>query len=335
MKNGFVRVRYHWSEDPVTDDEWYLKQKKDLNFDKRLINQELDLLFIGSTSCIFDDDFLSELKPKKPIEILHFSHFTKFKLFEELNPNDYYLIGLDSAKSLTGDFCAIELFSYREFKQVGEYFGRLGSLTKLSQVLHDLVKYVDKHSNSRFILGIENNAGFGAAVIEYLEDKDYGAYIYSDKPEQFSSGLNTNSRSKDVMVSLFYDYINKFPENIRSSDLINQLSIIEKRQNGSVGAKQGQHDDLFMSSAFCAYIKKMTLLEIEPLLTYTKEELNKEDNYIISNMAYTNITKEKDSLKSDLFPDLETFKFIHTSEKDLDTKNEDEEDIDFLDFISL
>lgn len=36
--NGFINVKYHWSEDPTKDEEWYLKQKREMNFDKRRIN---------------------------------------------------------------------------------------------------------------------------------------------------------------------------------------------------------------------------------------------------------------------------------------------------------
>ena len=56
-RNGFVRIKYHWSEDPTKDKKWYVDQCRELNFDKRMINQELDLLFIGGTGCIFDDEF--------------------------------------------------------------------------------------------------------------------------------------------------------------------------------------------------------------------------------------------------------------------------------------
>ena len=57
-KNSFIKIRYHWSENPLRTKEWYEQQKKELNFDQRKINQELDLLFVGSTNCIFDDDTL-------------------------------------------------------------------------------------------------------------------------------------------------------------------------------------------------------------------------------------------------------------------------------------
>lgn len=100
-KNSFIKIRYHWSEDPTKSEDWYLQQKRELNFNTRSINQELDLIFIGSTNCIFTDEFLSNLQSKKPIENVKLSHFSSLKLYQPLDPNQYYLMGVDTAKSLT------------------------------------------------------------------------------------------------------------------------------------------------------------------------------------------------------------------------------------------
>jgi len=284
-RNGFVRVTYHWSEDPTKTNAWYDQQCRDLNFDKRLINQELDLVFVGSTNCIFDDDFLSQLKSIKPTNIIPFSYATHLKLFtDNFDTGDFLLIGADTAKSLVGDFNAIEIFSYSDFIQIGEYFGRLGSITKYSKVLMEIVKFLYSLIGDRIILCIENNS-IGSAVIEDLEnaddDFDYLQYVYTPKPISNKSkdgnlirvqkmppqfGINTNSNSKSKMVSFLYDYFTKSPNCIKSSDLINQLNVIERGVNGSIRAQHPYHDDIFMAAALCAYIRKLSSLEYEPLL---------------------------------------------------------------------
>ena len=268
-RNGFVRVRFHWSEDPQKDEEWYNQQKKDLNFDTRLINQELDLVFVGSTSCIFDDDYLSKLTPQKPIDRIKLKHGATMNLFvnrNNLDKTDFLLIGCDTAKSLAGDYSAIEIFSYGTFTQIGEYFDRLGSLTKYSDIIMQLVDILEPLMNNRLILCIENNS-IGAAIIENLEnaEKDYIQYLYSPSPDKYL-GINTNSKTKTAMVSHLYDLISEDPDNIKSSDLINQLNIIERKSNGSISAQSGYNDDLFMSCGLCAYVKKLSALEYEPLL---------------------------------------------------------------------
>ena len=265
--NGFVKVKFHWSEDPMKDDNWYREQCRDFNFDTRSINQELDLVFVGSTNCIFTDDFLSKLKAKPIVDRIDLPHITDLKLYthrDDLDKTDYLLIGVDTAKSITGDFSAIEIYTYSNFKQIGEFFGRLGSLTKYSEIIKKLVDSLETIMDKRIILCIENNS-IGTAIIEDLETDEndkYAQYIYSPNPQKYI-GINTNKSVKNTMISFYYDLIVNNPENLSSDALIDQLNLIERHVNGTI---KGSKDDLFMASVLCAYVRKLSALEIEPLL---------------------------------------------------------------------
>jgi len=139
-KNSFIRIKYHWSEDPTKNLEWYEKQKKELNFNQRKINQELDLLFVGGTDCIFDDDTLQRLVFVNREAVVNLKHQTKLDLFvSDFDQKDYYLIGVDTASSIRGAFNSVEIFSYKDFNQVGEMNVRLGSLVKYGEVIDDLL----------------------------------------------------------------------------------------------------------------------------------------------------------------------------------------------------
>jgi len=292
VRNGFVQVKYHWKEDPNKDDEWYEQQVRDLNFDRRKINQELDLLFVGSTTCIFDDEFLGKLQETRPVSRIKLPHACKLNVYEDnFDIGDFLLIGVDTAKSLMGDYNAIEVWSYSTFRQVGEFFGKLGSLTKYSEVLMSLIKYLAKIMNDRIILCIENNS-IGAAIIENLENAstdpahsfNYMQYVYTPTETTLTKqrdtvvekvklnqqeGINTNAKTKSSMVSFLYDYLIDNPECVRSMDFISQLNVIERRGNGTIAAQTGHHDDLFMAAALCAYVRRLSALEFEPLLDNT------------------------------------------------------------------
>jgi len=73
-------------------------------------------------------------------------------------------------------------------------------------------------------------------------------------------------KTKSSMVSFLYDYIVDSPESIKSSDLVSQLNVIERSANGAIRAQHGSHDDLFMSCALCAYVRRISSLEYEPLI---------------------------------------------------------------------
>ena len=287
-KNGYVRVKYHWSEDPTKDDDWYSLQCRKLNFDKRKINQELDLLFVGGSNCIFNDDFLERLKPKKPINRIDIGLNFKLDIYTEFDQNNFYLVGIDSAKSIVGDFCAVEIYDFLNFNQTAEFHSRVGSLMKFKDIIKQIVDYMYKYIGERFFLCIENN--YAHSIIEQLqiEDRAYERRIYtpvnaplernvpvdrgSIRPRQ--DGINTNSRTKDLMIGFFNSFIIDNPECIHSSKLIDEINVIERKSNGSISAQTGHHDDLFMASCFCAYVKKIANLEISPFIGHTGENIS-------------------------------------------------------------
>jgi len=286
-KNSFIRIKYHWSEDPTKDLEWYEKQKKELNFNQRKINQELDLLFVGGDNCIFDDDTLQRLVFVNRDSVIDLKHQTKLDLFtSNFDQKDYYLIGIDTASSIKGAFNSIEIFSYKDFNQIGEMNVRLGSLVKYGEVIDDLFKWLYKIVGQRILLGIENNS-IGKAIIEHLlyhvNDFNYIPYIYKDLrkseiPGQMIDmtgheyGINTNTRTKELMVSLFYDAVIENPSRIKSQGLIGQMSAVQRSNRGTI--RSNTFSDMFMAACFCAYVRKMTQLQIMPLLDYSNAQIS-------------------------------------------------------------
>jgi len=286
-KNSFIRIKYHWSEDQTKNLDWYEKQKKELNFNQRKINQELDLLFVGGANCIFDDDTLQRMIFINRDSVVNLKHQTKLDLFtSNFDQKDYYLIGVDTASSIKGAFNSIEIFSYKDFQQIGEMNVRLGSLVKYGEVVDDLFKWLYKIVGQRILLGIENNS-IGKAIVEHLlfhvNNFNYIPHIYKDlrKSEipgqnvdmaEHEYGINTNARTKELMVSLFYDAIVEDPSRIKSQDLIGQMSAIQRSNRGTI--KSDTFSDMFMAACFCAYVRKMTHLQIAPLLEYSNVQIS-------------------------------------------------------------
>lgn len=95
--NSFIKVKFHWSEDPRRNDLWYQKQKQELNFDKRKIGQELDLEFVGASSNPFDDDILRKLQESvlTPIAQKKFPHSSILNIYKDIDPKDHYILGID------------------------------------------------------------------------------------------------------------------------------------------------------------------------------------------------------------------------------------------------
>jgi hypothetical protein len=67
-----------------------------------------------------------------------------------------------------------------------------------------------------------------------------------------------------MMIGCLTEIIKEDPSTIKSQDLINQMSAIERNRGGSISSET--FSDLFMGSCFCAYVRKMKASEILPLI---------------------------------------------------------------------
>ncbi len=299
-KNGFVKVKYHWTEDPTKNDEWYREQCRELS-DQRKINQELDLAFVGSSNCIFDDDLLAKFKGSKSIETVNCPYETNLVVYEkDLNPNDYYIIGVDTARSLSGAYNSIEIFSFANFQQIAEFNYRLGSFTKYGEVIDFVFRWLFKQVQHNIIIAIENNT-IGLAPIEYLlniKDIFYSQYIYRESNKK-EWGISTTGISKDLMIGCLTEILKENPTVIKSQDLINQMSAIERSRGGNISSDT--FSDLFMAASFCAYVRKMKALEIMPLIKLGVETVQ---NTIFDTYKSFLEVKEKPSMIDDDLPQL-------------------------------
>jgi hypothetical protein len=86
-------------------------------------------------------------------------------------------------------------------------------------------------------------------------------------------GISTTGISKDHMIGCFTEIIKESPSCIKSQDLINQLSAVERSRSGNISSDT--FSDLFMASCFCAYARKMKATEIMPLINMGSVEFNK------------------------------------------------------------
>lgn len=302
-RNTFIRIQYHWREDPRKSEQWYQEQCQELA-DRRLINQELDLIFVGSSNCIFDDETLSKIKEHDPATIMGCPHGSQLRIFQEkLDPTDYYIIGCDTAESLQGADCAIQVYSFRKFQQIAELQHKFGSYTNFGQAIHYVFQWVFRQVQGRIILIVENNS-IGKASIEYLtqnpevtEHFNYIPFLFKEKDkdnpymEQF--GVKTTGMTKPLMIGFLVEHMTEDISCIRSRNLKLQCSAAYETPSGTV--KFSTHSDLFMAACFCAFARKKQYMKIMPLVAFTNEELEEQYMNTVKDIAY--LTDPKSILK--------------------------------------
>ena len=242
--NGFLQVYYHWSEDPRKDSDWYEEQKKQQNYNSRKIAQEYDIRFVGSSDNPFEDEILEKLQKAvlSPINHLNLPHSTRLKIYKDIDPTDYYLIGVDTASSMDNCYSAIEVYSFKDFEQIGELAIRLGSLSQYSDIVMAAANYFADKTGGRILLCIENNS-IGKAIVEAVAESNLVYYMFHEKEKVDQHGIvtewgiNTNGRTKPIMVAECYSHINEHPQTFHSQELTDQLNSLERNNAGQVTSK--------------------------------------------------------------------------------------------------
>ena len=314
QKNGFIIHELHWSL--LYDQAWYEKQKAILQYDKRKIGQELDLVFLGASNSILDDEILAEMKIQEPIDYILLSGGYKIELYKELQ-NRKIVIGVDTATSTlsTADYSAIELTDGITGEELGSFRVRIGILQDYATLIKSLILYLTEElgiPNVDIYLAIENNS-IGKAIIEYLvydEYNDYEQYIIKTKvnktEEQF--GIYTGAKQRNDMQLLFLNIANRSPEMFHSKNLIGDINTLEQLHSGRIEAKKPAHDDNWMAYNLSLYGRKLL---IENGMLIVEGEITKNAINPTQKMNYLDLTMHS-------IPDrIEQEEIVDTSETEI------------------
>ncbi len=303
-KNNFIKMAIHWSETGKSE-EWFNDQVKALDFNMRKVNQEINLVFLGSTGAIFPDEILEKFVPPSTVIDIQMAYGQVFKLFEELDPTKVYLLGVDNAASTAAaaDYSTMVLTEAESGRQVGEYKGKFSVIKRYAGVVKSLMLQLSTvHGLSPDYLKviIERNS-FGIGVIEEVmfgEGPENWKYEY----EQFMylglirqeriPGLNTNKTNREQMFNLLLSIVNTNPYHPQGNLLQEELRNLEQKSSGRIEAARGQHDDVVMAYNFTLLVRHEMIQRGEIMNSETPDGLKISSEQIINYMDVTFSTTE-------------------------------------------
>lgn len=251
--------KIHWKEIPdfANDPDWFNKQCELLENNPSKIAQELNLEFIGSEDAIFDvktQRLLNQItSDKSKLKEIPFSQGGKLWIFGDYDPKKFYIIGVDTASNSGEDYSTIEVLDYKTCEQVMEYRGKLEP-KKFAEVLKTIAKMIPRN-----VIAIENSGGYGITVLNELQFdtlQEYNLYgeFRNEKTKKFVAGLNTNKRTRPMIIESMFNTVVNNPSTIKSENLAMELLALTNK-NGKVEADLGFHDDLVMAFAFACYVR--------------------------------------------------------------------------------
>lgn len=255
----------YWKDisDFANDPTWYSTQCKILKNDQGKIKQELEMEFLGSTDSWLPLTTIDELNrcTRPPLSIINFQGGELWQ-WEPLDINRFYLIGVDTASAGGGDKSTIEVWDFEEFNQVAEFRGKL-EVFDFCSVMHTVNKL---YPNNQFV--VENNS-YGNQVVETLSRSPEKFNLYVGKDARIKKkifhpnrklpyGLNTNSKTRPLIMDALYTYIVERPDRVKSKLLALELMALVNKAGASssrVEADVGSNDDLCLATGFISYVR--------------------------------------------------------------------------------
>jgi hypothetical protein len=255
-KNQYVATEVHWSEVPGRDAEW--KRQTIANTSEQQFKVEFECEFLGSVDTLIAPSKLKSLVYEDPIK-----RNKGLDVYQEYKDGHDYLITVDVARGVGGDYSAFVVYDITEFPHniVAKYRNNEIKPMIFPNIIHEVAKAY----NNPFILCEVNDVGDQvAAIIQY--DLEYQNLLmcsmrgragqivgqgFSGKKTQL--GLKMSKTVKKVGCLNLKTMIEEDKLIFNDYEIISELTTFIQKHN-SFEAEEGCNDDLAMCLVIYAWL---------------------------------------------------------------------------------
>lgn len=252
--------------DGMTLDILCWRRLKIANSGEDKFNQEYpltdEMAFITSGASIFDNkritDVLRALQLKKnkyinkieldlPLELSKF-YGKSFFIYQKPKAGERYYIGVDTSEGVNKDSSTCVVLD-KEGQEVAMFKNNKIKPYQFAEFVNELGRYFNKA-----YLVVEKASG-GHSVIErlryeykYMNMSKYKSYDQFNRTV-IQVGFDTNAKTKGIIINDLREMFDKGALLINSEEIVEEMKVFEIKDNGSMGAMSGYHDDLVMATA--------------------------------------------------------------------------------------
>lgn len=228
-------------EFPLTDDMAFITTG-DSVFDNTRITQVLRALQLNKTKYIPKKD-LSDL----PIELLKF-YGKSFFMYSKPATREKYFIGVDSSEGIGKDSSTCVVLNSK-----GEEVAMFKNNKVKPYQFAEFINVLGRYYNKAYLV-VEKASG-GHSVIErlrythkYMNMSKYKTYDEFNRAK-WQIGFDTNAKTKGLIINDLREMFDKGQMLINSIDTLEEMKVFTIKENGSMGAMNGYHDDLVIATA--------------------------------------------------------------------------------------
>ena len=279
-RSNFIPLAVNWWETPGRDEHW--KEQQIANTSEESFEQEFACNFLGTSNTLIHTNALRNLAFVRPI-------FQKqgFDQYEDIKPGHEYVISVDTARGVGGDFSAFLVIDVSDipYRVVAKYRDK-----DISPLIYpELIYNVANNFNQAFVLVEINDIGEQVANVLYRDLEYENLFttaamgragqrvgVWGGKNSQL--GVRTTKQVKRIGCSTLKDLVEDQKIIIEDYDTIEELSnFISKRD--SYEAEEGHHDDLVMCLVLFGwlirqeYFKDLTNSDIRQKYLADREEI--------------------------------------------------------------
>lgn len=255
-RNTYARADVHWSDVPGRDEKW--REQIIKNTSEEQFRQEYECEFLGSSNTLISAAKLRTLTFRTP----KYRH-NNFDCYKDPEHGHLYLITVDSARGIGGDYSAFVVFDITDipYRIVGKYRSK-----DISPLFYpDVVVSVARQYNDAHILVELNDLGEQVATI-IQQDLEYENLLTTTARgrggQQVGSGfgvgrpqlgVKTTKTTKRLGCSNLKQLIETDKLIVNDYDLVQELSVFISKK-ASYEAEEGHHDDLVMCTVLFAWL---------------------------------------------------------------------------------
>lgn len=290
-KRGEIEYREeHWREmeregwKPISP--WYVTMCATFNQDQMLIDQELNVSFLGSSDNVVPIDTIEAQRDQNNVEITEDWPYCdplvkETWIWKPPIEGHRYILGCDNSSGSAEDFTAIQILDLDAIDettgtpyidQVLEYNGKI-----TGEIAASIINQY-AHTYNDALVVVEDIGGYGSATILSLLSMKYPNMYYDDpglktptilkkyvdykinKDDKLPGFHTSNVRFQ--MIAKFVELLKNNGLRIRSKRVINELDTWIFR-NGRPDHMDGFHDDLLTCLAMIVYVMEYSLLRNE------------------------------------------------------------------------
>ena len=259
---------------------WYENMCRDMNLNKRMINQELECAFIGSGDNVIDGQVLRKQEEVNVIPPIYKDTEWENHLWVWQMPQKghRYILALDVSRGDSEDATGMCIIDYDTFEQVLEYHGKIPP-----DIAAQLVNHYGRMYNALSTFDI--TGGMGIAATQKLKELNYPKSllhydnvnendIYFIPSPDAIPGINFASKNRrSQIIAALEEAISRGDFKIRSERLVAELKKFIYK-NGRPDHMKGSHDDLIMALGMCLFVANTSFKKLQESDNMTRAMLD-------------------------------------------------------------